>query len=137
MALLITVNFWMVPSRISTFKKWFLFSMVVVFLGYIVVTCSTTCSDWNIGFAKHTQIFPQEDITCSRFLGRHSLMAGLRILFQYLEPLTPVFGEFSPFFFICFFNHIICKRSHQGSPGVTKRGSLGFPWVPLGSLGFP
>merc|ERR1712218_539148 len=46
------------------------------------------------------------------------------------KPLTPVFEEFSYVFFIC----IIFKKE---SPGVTKRGSLGFPWVSSGSLGFP
>ena len=75
-----------------------------------------------------------------KFLGRHSLMAGLRRLISFLEekkPLPPVFESKCPFYIYIIFTHIICKRIHQGSPGVTKMGSLGFPWVPLGSLGFP
>merc|ERR1711994_1004099 len=68
-------------------------------------------------------------------------MVGLKILIQFFESNYPQFLSqrvpFSFTSFFIFFIHIICKRSHQGSPGVTKRGSLGFPWVPLGSLGFP
>merc|ERR1712016_3888 len=70
------------------------------------------------------------------FLGRHSLMAGLRILIQFLEkkkPLPPFFESKCPFFHLHHLDHF---HSHHLS-GVTKRGSLGFPWVPLGSLGFP
>ena len=60
----------------------------------------------------------------SYFLGRHSLMAGLKIWFQFFgKAKAPVFEEFSPVFFICFiffqlhhffyiyifFIHIICR----------------------------
>ena len=67
-------------------------------------------------------------------------MAGLRIPFQFFgKGISPIFWSHqSPFFslffnlhhfyFICFSFTSFVKRSHQGSPG--------FPWVPLGSLGF-
>ena len=58
-------------------------------------------------------------------------MAGLRIPIQFFgeKPLTPVFEEFSPVFFIC----IIFKKElpgvtggHRGSPGETG-GDWGRP----------
>ena len=55
------------------------------------------------------------------FLGRHSLMAGLRIPFQFLEKgFAHTFGHLVPFFSFASF----LKRSHQRLPGVT-RGSPG------------
>ena len=81
-------------------------------------------------------------IAYSSFLGRRSLMAGLRIPFQFFgkSDYPPFLSQSVPFSFtsfFLFFINIIYKWSHQGSPGVTKRASLGFPWVPLGSLRFP
>ena len=44
--------------------------------------------------------------------------------------LPPVFESKCPFSLPSFSFTSFVKRIHQGSPGVTKRGSLGFPWVP-------
>ena len=71
-----------------------------------------------------------------RFLGRHSLMAGLRILIQFFgrkKPLPPFFESKCPFFHLHHFHshHLSgVTRSHQGSPGITRvhQGSPGGDW---------
>ena len=65
------------------------------------------------------------------FLGRHSLMAGLRIWFQFFGSITPLFWvkvslfhlhHFSFFSFTSFINGV--TRDHQGSPRELPLGSL-------------
>ena len=61
-------------------------------------------------------------------LGRHSLMAGLRILIQFLEKkaITPLFWVKVSLFSFASFSFTSFVRGHQER----------FPRVPLGSLGF-
>ena len=80
-------------------------------------------------------------IPISNFLGRHSLMAGLRIPIQFFgKSINPCFwGIFpcffkAPFFSFTSFSFTSFVRGHQGSPGVT-RGHQGSPGVTRGHQG--
>ena len=71
------------------------------------------------------------------FLGCHSLMARPQdsVSLFWKKGHYPQFLESKCPFFICMiFIHIICKKD---LPGITRGHQERFPWVSLGSLGFP
>merc|ERR1712218_4889 len=72
------------------------------------------------------------------FLGRHSLMAGLRIPIQFLEPLPPVFESKCPFFICIIFHsfHLFPLASFlKGTSDIHCMAVLGLAQYCLAVLG--
>ena len=86
---------------------------------YCIITCHQVFLSSSLIFVSYFTKFKNNLHLI--FLGRHSLMAGLRIPFQFFgERSLPLYlSHWSPFFHFSFvfFICIICKKE---SPGVTE-----------------